>query len=262
LSYDIPVFLEKKHIVKKKISCFATGFCWLAAMQLSQAGLVTNISDIQNWTGTGSQNAALVFQWNDGQSPAALVWGYRWNGSATGYDMLTAIAGITKIYDANDPSTLLSITYGADDRISLDFLDYSWGTALNAVNFNTGATLRTQSDWSSGYWEYFNVGGSFLTPPDGDPNLYPGTNNYPGDDLDSDWVSSYSGLDTRVLSDGSWDAWSFAAAFNSVPVVQGFAASADSSAVPEPGQVASSVLLIIGLGFYLWRRRRALAKAE
>jgi hypothetical protein len=247
---------------KNTISSFAVGFCCLAAMQLSQAGPVTNINDIQNWTGTGSQKAALVFQWNDGQSPAALVWGYRWNGSATGYDMLTAIAGITKIYDANDPSTLISTTYGADNRISLDFLDYSFGPALNAVNFNTGATLRTQSDWSSGYWEYFNVGGSFLTPPDGDPNVYSGTNNYPGDDLDSDWVSSYGGSDTRVLSDGSWDAWSFAATFISVPVVQGFAASADSSAVPEPGQVASSLLLIMGIVIYLWRRRLALKQEE
>ena len=247
---------------KNTISSFAAGFCCFAAMQLSQAGLVTNINDIQNWTGTGSQNAAIVFQCNDGQSPAALVWGYRWNGSATGYDMLTAIAGVTKIYDANNPSTLLSTAYGADNRISLDILDYGWGTALNAVNFNTGTTLRTQSDWSSGYWEYFNVGGTFLTPPDSDPNLYAGTNNYPGIDPGSAWISSYSGSDTRVLSDGSWDAWSFAAAFNSMPVVQGFAASANSSAVPEPGQVASSVLLMMAIGLYLWKRRVSLPQAE
>ena len=231
---------------KNTISSLAAGFCWLAAMQISQAGPVTSINDIQNWTGTGSQNAAIVFQWNDGQSPAALVWGYRWNGSATGYDMLTAIAGVTKIYDANDPSILLSTTYGADNRISLDIWDYnSWGPALYAVNFDTGATLRTQSDWNSGYWEYFNAGET--------------SNSYP---LDSDWVSADSGSDTRVLSDGSWDAWSFAAAFTSVPIVQGYAASVNSSAVPEPGQVASSLLLIMGIVTYLWRRRLALKQAE
>lgn len=229
---------------KNTISSLAAGFCWLAAMQISQAGPVTSINDIQNWTGTGSQSAAIVFQWNDGQFPAALVWGYRWNGSATGYDMLTAIAGETKIYDAYDSSILPSTTYGADNRVSLDFLDYGWGTALYAVNFDTGATLRTQSDWSSGYWEYFNAGGT--------------SNSYP---LDSDWVSADSGSDTRVLSDGSWDAWSFAAA-SSVPIVQGYAAGADSSAVPEPGQIASSILLIMGIVIYLWRRRLALKQAE
>lgn len=44
---------------------------------------------IENWTGTGENRAALVIQWNDadGRDAAALVFGYRWDGVATGFDM-------------------------------------------------------------------------------------------------------------------------------------------------------------------------------
>ena len=40
--------------------------------------------DIQLWAGTGANEAAMVIDWNDGKSDESLVWGYRWDGSATG----------------------------------------------------------------------------------------------------------------------------------------------------------------------------------
>ncbi len=51
-----------------------------------------SFSDIQYWVGTGSNQAAFVVQWNDSKIPDALVWGFRWDGNATGEDMLKAIA--------------------------------------------------------------------------------------------------------------------------------------------------------------------------
>src|ERR1700750_554644 len=51
-----------------------------------------NFSDIQYWVGSGTNEAAFVVQWNDGKNPDALVWGFRWNGNASGEDMLKAIA--------------------------------------------------------------------------------------------------------------------------------------------------------------------------
>ena len=46
---------------------------------------------IKNWTGEGENKAALVIQWNYDDEPAALVFGYRWTGQATGADMLKAV---------------------------------------------------------------------------------------------------------------------------------------------------------------------------
>ena len=48
--------------------------------------------DIQYWVGNGSNKAALVIEWHDGNRPDAMVWGYRWDGEATGHDMIVAIA--------------------------------------------------------------------------------------------------------------------------------------------------------------------------
>jgi hypothetical protein len=35
--------------------------------------------------------------------------------------------------------------------------------------------------------------------------------------------------------------------------------SPDSIAAPEPGQVAASLLLLCGIGIYLWRKKNRLA---
>ncbi len=51
-----------------------------------------SFNDIQYWIGEGANKAALVIQWNDGKTPDALVWGYKWNGDAYGVDMVKAIA--------------------------------------------------------------------------------------------------------------------------------------------------------------------------
>ena len=43
---------------------------------------------IENWTGEGENKAALAIQWNAEGETNALVWGYRWDGEATGEKIL------------------------------------------------------------------------------------------------------------------------------------------------------------------------------
>ena len=61
-----------------------------------------SMNDIQLWTGSGTNRAALVIEWSSPQSlsnssvpvPIAdktLVWGYHFNGAATGTQMLRAV---------------------------------------------------------------------------------------------------------------------------------------------------------------------------
>ena len=52
---------------------------------------------IKNWTGEGENKAALVIQWNYDDEPAALVFGYRWTGQATGADINRKIAGLETV---------------------------------------------------------------------------------------------------------------------------------------------------------------------
>src|SRR5436190_24241983 len=48
-------------------------------------------TDIQYWVGSGTNQAALVIDWNLPAGNQTLVWGYRWDGTATGGQMLNAI---------------------------------------------------------------------------------------------------------------------------------------------------------------------------
>ena len=41
---------------------------------------------IENWSGEGANRAAFVVQWNAEGETSALVWGFRWDGEATGDD--------------------------------------------------------------------------------------------------------------------------------------------------------------------------------
>ena len=71
---------------------------------------------ITNWTGEGENEAALVIQWNDDREKNALVFGYRWDGMATGADMIRAVVannprlyGLINIPTYRRPPTLTAV---------------------------------------------------------------------------------------------------------------------------------------------------------
>lgn len=165
-----------------------------------------NFDDIVYWVGTGTNEAAFVVQWNDSKNPDALVWGFRWNGTATGEDMLKAIAKTDKRFftllyqgtqfgsavgglgfdlDGNDTNALYksgNTTYplypvdGIINTTSYDFDDY---TAKDADD-------HWGSGWYTGYWSYWVK-----------------------DPTDSDFGYSGLGASSRQLVNGSWDVWNF-----------------------------------------------------
>ena len=200
----------------------------------------TTFDSINFWTGTGINKAAIVIQWNDGGTPTSMVWGYRWSGEARGIDMLKAIAGSTVSRDDGQSTFLPDTSTGADPRLALSLINYSFGNAVEALVFTDRAVVRTQNDWSTGYWEYSIYGGTF------DYDLYDANWEYVGEETYSqtgtytysnvNWFSSPIGVSDRILVDGSWDAFSFAADFTSTPVVE------PSPALP-PSPTAKSIRL-------------------
>lgn len=211
-----------------------------AALALALSGLpaqtqIHSFDDIRYWTGAGTNRAALVLQWNDGINPASIAWGYRWDGEATGLDMLRAIAGSTRIEDpAGDPAGA-GAGAGADDRLRLGLVEYSFGLSVLSLEYSPGTgAARTRSDWFNGYWEYLIRGGNFeyYDWATGDMALYDvaGSGTYAA----GAWTSSPIGAGERPLTDGAWDAYSFAPGFAPQPVEQPVAAG-----LPVPSAVCT-----------------------
>ncbi|CAI2769181.1 T9SS type A sorting domain-containing protein [Flavobacterium collinsii] len=167
----------------------------------------TTFGDIQYWVGSGSNKAAFVVQWNDGKNSDALIWGFRWDGNATGEDMLKAILktdrrffallykgtqtgsltgglgfdlnGIKTIglYKGTDYTYPLYPTNGFVNTATYDFDNY---TAIDAND-------HWQAGYTNGEWSYWTKNAA-----------------------DPDFGAVSTGASSRVLENGSWDVWNYA----------------------------------------------------
>ncbi len=188
-----------------------TGACLvalLALMMIAPATLsataVSSFDDITYWVGTGSNRAAIAIDWiGDDASDTALVWGYRWNGIATGQQMLLNIlAEDQRFYARMSSGGAMGVElygFGYDQNNDGEF-ELDDGTAFNADGIaitgssdgaEAGSGDRYREGWSTGYWHY------------GLANEGP-----------NDWTSSGVGVTSRILSDGDWDSHAFAVTLN------------------------------------------------
>lgn len=159
---------------------------------------------IENWSGEGANRAAFVVQWNAESETSALVWGFRWDGEATGETMARAIAASDpRFFIMTETGTAYGSTvsgFGYDVNKSGDFSITKDGVTLspdeNGVIFSSsygydGWTCTDpedywQSGWYQGYWSYW------LKSNDSDA-----------------WGYSGTGITGRKLTDGCWDGWIF-----------------------------------------------------
>lgn len=187
---------------------------------------------IKSWTGTGENRAALVIQWNYDDEPTALVFGYRWDGMATGADMIRAVvAANPRLYGLIQYTNVSSPT------------DPLGGYTINGFGWDldNDGDIRL-IDTGKGNQEYTAADGLFIHPRGYDPNVG-GTSDYDydnwkagdGDDwwqagwyigywsywVKDDYESKFGysgwGASGRVLVDGSWDGWNYAVDMMSSP---------------------------------------------
>ena len=205
---------------------------------------VGGFSDIQLWYGSGANESALVIDFNDGGAMQSFVWGYRWDGTKSGADMIIEIAA-------------------ADPRLSItNFGDGSGGFFLSSITYNDGSTIHTQTngdfadtagltDYLS--WGYYLAGGfsgDDVNNGVADGNLLAVAGG--GSSLPGSWAASQFGASRisftgdwgRILADGSWDAWSFGQVDGSFEHLAAPGPEQPTSAVPEP---SSALLVILGL---------------
>jgi hypothetical protein len=197
--------------------------------------------DIDVWVGEGANRAALVIDWNNGPSELVKVWGFRWDGQATGADMVLAICQADAFLyamatvDINEGTAFGGFGYDADG----DSL-FGISKGVYTGSFNGGGIMTVGSDahfdgwdavgagdvWESGwfvdgYWAYFG--------------LKDGAWDYPG-----------SGASARVLADGAWDGWSWSSSANGW-----WGGDPSVTVIPEP-----ATLVLLGAGLLLARKRK------
>ena len=188
--------------------------------------------DIDTWVGSGSNQVALVIDWNDGGSELVKVWGFRWDGPATSADMLLAVcAADSDLYAMGYMGTFGGFGYNTDGDSNFDIANgILTGTFIDGYmevaswdDYDDWVATDTGDNWSSGwntagFWGYYGYENGIWA--------------YPG-----------AGASSRILQNGTCDGWSWSPSF----------AMSDPSVavVPEP-----VTLMLLGAGVCLVRKRK------
>ncbi len=184
---------------------------------------------IKNWTGEGEKSAALVVQWNYDDEPAAIVFGYHWDGDATGADMVKAIAKNNPRFYALMQYTNMSSPTDPNGGYTINGLGWDTDDDGDIALIDTGNDNKVYTS-EDGFFEHPRG----YVPGQGGSSDYD-YDNWEARDADDMWRSgwytkgywsywvkdtfsaafSYSswGASGRLLEDGSWDGWNFAVGF-------------------------------------------------
>jgi len=191
-----------------------------AAAALAHPAAALDFDDVivTDWVGQGQNTALLIIDWN--QAGGAYAFGYRWDGTRTGYDMLTDIAANTGLAFYDDGGGGFGTVYG----LGLDTNNDGFSLLGNpsADDARTPADpddIYAEGWFTAGYWGYYDA-------PNG-----------------TDWAYPGNGFRDITLTDGTWQGWSWAQDFNAAP---------PTVPVPAPGVGA----LIAAAALPLARRKR------
>ncbi len=263
------------------------------ALALATTGLGTahaspfGFDDIAFWTGSGASRAGLVIHWsapiNYGSSEmpapiadAVLGWGYQFDGSPSGTDMLDAIvAADARLFAVVAPDgALLGLGYDAnnDGAFSLsdgvttfeagDFVDgkLTLGAYADADDFKpVGMDNFYWGGWFGPNWESWReagVAGGFTFQPDRGPDEFATPSDWTEDEwggyyqtfTHGEWTAEWAGM---PLADGAWLGFSVARApWGETENTWNKQAPA---VIPEPGTLAS---LLVGAFLLRAARRR------
>lgn len=166
-----------------------------AFLTLSSAQAQFTPAQAQYFVGSGSDTTLLVVDFNDGTADSSYAWGYLYNGTKTGEDMLKAVAAADVNFKVNIAGGFLNdISYGLHAGIggSPDFWS-TWSgtdTASLSLNAGIGTTLQSGQWFALSYTDFNPAAKPGLPIPAFDPNAFTPT------DVQT-WVGS--GQDSAVL---------------------------------------------------------------
>jgi hypothetical protein len=188
-------------------------FALVAFLLVSRSADAQEIA-VSEFVGSGANLSYFVLDFKGGSLPQSYVLGYRYDGAKTGGDMLDAL-------DTLGGLNVTTQSFGG------------FGRFISGMGYD-GKFRDSSPPNPNAYWSYW-LGTSLV----GSPNVT--------------WNESQVGLDSRALTNGSWDGWSWVQDFNTVtpapPIVP------VSANAPEP---ASLLLMVVAMGGcrYRYRSRR------
>lgn len=161
-----------KNIIKNSIGVALCLSCWAL-------GAFT-FEDIHYWVGEGTNQVAIVIDWNKPNSKSSLCWGYRWNG------------------EPRSATQILNEIAEADNRLHAAISTSTWGSSLDAlgydINDNASYFLTNKStdalDWCSS-----------------NPNTHYWSQCFATDTASFDsatWEYYSTGIDGQMLSNEMW----------------------------------------------------------
>lgn len=119
-----------------------------------------SFSDIQFWTGTGTDSTLLIVSFNNGASDSSYAWGYRFNPGEDGEDLLNAVAAADVNFSINTAGGFLNdVIYHRHQGIggSPDYWSTWSGADTASLMMNAGiATPLVNGEWFAISYTDFN----------------------------------------------------------------------------------------------------------
>ncbi|MEM0926123.1 MAG: hypothetical protein AAGJ83_08810, partial [Planctomycetota bacterium] len=209
------------------------------------AATVSSFDDITFWTGTGSNEAALVIDFNgESVNDPSYVWGFRWDGDQTIEDMLLSVVRNDQrlFVNVDDGTgtfgrTLYGIGYDTNANAEFGITNPQTNFDSQGVAISASATEGIDptdpgDDYKEGFQlGFWNLGYSVGNPFDG--------GSWTGASEGISGIISDSSFnptgEIRYMSNGDWSSLAFndvsVDGFNTVFAANPFAATA----IPEPG---------------------------
>ena len=210
-------------LIKKILKGFlcASALAFLASISTLKSAVLVGVDPVSFTVGSGPDVSYLLID-ESTLSSAPLLFEYRYT-----YDILNPISGYELLHEVTRLSSLdfTTIFYGGVLGNSLDSVSYG------------GITVSSFAlDGSGTYWSYYVAGGSEV-----------------GEPLAADlWKYAEVGMDSRFITPGSWDGWTFAGwnpYFGGPP-------SISPAVVPEPSPLPLAVLSLAALFFFFrWKQK-------
>jgi hypothetical protein len=196
----------------------------------TQVGWSLSMDDVavSHWLGSGSKEALLVLDW---QQPQTIVLGYRWDGTATGEDVIEAAQaagiGFARTWHPSFPGAIFGMGYDVDGDGGA-FVAGTPGLSTETGYASDADDYYAEGWYVNGYWAYY-------VSQDG-----------------QNWGYSADGV-AHALTDGSWEGWSWA------PAASGWDGGVPNNIPLMPEPATAGLMVLAGM---LLSGRKRLARRD